>query len=56
MSVGVTLLLYLCKKVSDLMCSQRVMAQAVSHRPHAMEARIESQASPCGISGGQKWH
>jgi hypothetical protein len=29
------------------------MAQAVSRRPFAAEARVRSQVSPCGICGGQ---
>jgi hypothetical protein len=29
------------------------MAQAVSRRPLATEARVSSRVSPCGIFGGQ---
>jgi hypothetical protein len=31
----------------------RAMAQAVSRRPHAAEARVRSRVGPCGICGGQ---
>ena len=33
--------------------SNRAFRQAVSCLPHISEARVQSQAHPCGICGGQ---